>query len=122
MRSLKVSNSSFCIVLIYCYVSPGSGIGQYEQASATNIPWVTSLMGFWTGSPVPSIFQLPNNKFMERYNSIRGSSVMCEYVCFHIVIVTHLFYVFANGNKATQVGQLGHSTDAARTFFFAARC
>jgi len=80
----------YCIDILL-YVFPGSGIGRPEQASATNVPWVTSLMGFWPGSPVSWILQSPNNKFMEMYNSIRGSSVTCEYVCCHVVMVVSCF-------------------------------
>lgn len=78
--------SLYCIDMFLC-VSPGSGIGRHDQASATNVPWVTSLMGFWPGAPVPSAPQSPSNKFMELYNSIQGSPVTCEYVWCLIVMV-----------------------------------
>lgn len=82
--------SLYCIDMFLC-VCPGSGIGRHEQASATNAPWVTSLMGFWPGAPVPSALHSPSNKFMEMYNSIRGSiqgsPVTCEYVWCCIVMV-----------------------------------
>jgi len=120
MRSHKVS-SSLLFILIYFYVSPGSGLGPREQASATNVPWATSLMGFWPGAPVPSTLQSPNNKFMEMYSSIRGSSVTCEYVwCHTVVIVVGCYCLFANGKEAAQVWHFGHSTETARMFLFAA--
>jgi hypothetical protein len=78
--------SLYCIYILLC-VFPGSGIGHHEQASATNVPRVTSLMGFWPGGSVSSTLQSPNNKFLEMYNSIRGSSVTCEYVCCHNAMV-----------------------------------
>jgi hypothetical protein len=84
---------------ILLYVFPGSGMGHHEQAWATNVPWVTSLMGFWPGSPVSWTLQTPSNKFMEIYNSIRGSLVTCKYVCCHVVMVVSCFVYLEIGRK-----------------------
>lgn len=112
--------SLYCIDILL-YVFPGSGIGHPEQASATNVPWVTSLMGFWPGSPVSLALHSPSNKFMEMYNSIQGSSVTCEYVCCLVVMVVSCFVNLEMGRKQFLVRHFGHSADAARTSSFAAR-
>lgn len=106
--------SLYCIDILL-YVFPGSGIGRPEQASATNVPWVTSVMGFWPGSPISWTLQSPSSKFMEMYNSIRGSSVTCEYVCCHVVMVVSCFVNLEMGRKQLLVRRFGPSTDAART-------
>ena len=90
---------SLCCIYILLYVFPGSGIGRPEQASATNVPWVTSLMGFCPGSPASLPLQSPSNKFMEMYNSIRGSSVTREYVCCRVVMVVSCYVNLEMGRK-----------------------
>jgi hypothetical protein len=78
--------SVYCIDVLL-RVSAGSDIGHHEQASATNVRWVMSLMGFWPGAPIASALQSPTNKFMELYNSIKGYSLTCEYVLCCIIMV-----------------------------------